>query len=516
MSGNLLKKGKRSIHHIIFGRSILVLLLLVFNFFLFFSFLMGLFENLPAFFGSTIAFTAMMLIWVLNTGDSPSVKLSWCILIAVVPLLGSLLYFFVRLDLGQRLSRRLNRDSVQQSLPFLPEQEELMDRIRQEDPQFYNLAHYLRSSSNATVYENTSVRYFPLGEEKFQQMLIEMERAEKFIFLEYFTLAPGYMWDRILDVLCRKVQEGVEVRVMYDGMCAMANVPYQYPKELEKLGIRCKMFSPIRPFVSTHYNNRDHRKILVIDGHTAFTGGVNLEDRYINKETVYGHWKDTAVMVQGEAAQGFTLLFLQMWNASERERIFEPYLTPAKPVQADGCVIPFGVTPSGSDRVGEMVYLNMLHQAKDYVYIMTPYLILDSEMVTALRFSARRGVDVRLILPHIPDKKYAFVLARSHYRELLEAGVTIYEYTPGFVHAKVFLCDGTQAVVGTINLDYRSLYLHYECAAYLYKVPALQDILADFRETMTLSQTVTMEDVKKRSVLSRFAAALLKVLAPLM
>ena len=512
----LVKKGKRGIHHIIFGRTMLVILLLLCNFFLFFSFLLGLFENLPAFFGSTVAFTAVMLIYVLNTEDSPSVKLSWCILIAIVPLLGGLLYFYVRFDFGQRLSRRLISDSVRQSLPFLPEQEELMEQIKAEDPDFYNLARYLKNSGNAAVYANTQVRYFPLGEEKFREMLIQMEKAEKFVFMEYFTIADGYMWDKILDVLRRKVKQGVEVRVMYDGMCAVVNVPYNYPKELEKMGIQCKMFSPIYPLVSTHYNNRDHRKILVIDGHTAFTGGVNLEDRYINKERVYGHWKDTAVMVQGEAAQGFTLMFLQMWNAGERERIYEPYLHPSTSAPAEGYVIPYGVNPTGTDRVGEMVYLNILNQAKDYVYIMTPYLILDSEMVTALRFAARRGVDVRLILPHIPDKKYAFALARSHYKELIEAGVKIYEYTPGFIHAKVFLSDDKCGVVGTINLDYRSLYLHYECAAYLYKVPALEDIKADFSATMAKSQKVTMEDVRKRSLLSRFTAALLKVLAPLM
>ena len=513
----VVRRGKRGILRVIFGRTMLFLLMLALNFFLVLSVMFEWMKDVPVLFGSMEAFTAVMLIYVLNTWENPSIKISWCVIIAILPVLGAVLYWFVRLDLGQRLNQKLVNLSIEVSTPFVPDQAQLMDAVKKEDKSLYNLAHYLQSHGNFSIYANSSVRYFPLGEDKFQEMLIQLEKAEKFIFLEYFLISEGYMWDTILDILRRKAAQGVEVRLLYDGMNAITNLPYSYPKELEKMGIHCKMFAPVRPFVSTHYNNRDHRKILVIDGHTAFTGGVNLEDRYINKEEVFGHWKDTAVMVQGEAAQGFTLMFLQMWNSSERERIFAPYLKlPKNMPPAEGYVIPYGDTPTDSENVGEMVYLNMLNQAKDYVYIMSPYLILDNEMATALKFAASRGVDVRLILPHIPDKKYAFVLAQSHYAELLQAGVRIYEYTPGFVHAKVFLCDDIHAVVGTINLDYRSLYLHFECAAYLYKVPALTDIMADFQDTMAKSQEITEQDVKKRSLLSRFAAALLKVMAPLM
>lgn len=511
----ILKKGKEKIFSIIFSRSTFVVLLLLFNFFLLFSFLLGLWEGIPVFMGSMVAFTAMMLVRVLNTDDNPTVKLSWCILIGILPVFGAALYSFVRSDAGHRILKKRVNQAIEESLPHVPEQNELYEKLRSEDRDFYNLACYLKNSANAALYSGSGIQYFPLGEEKFEEMLWQMEAAEKFIFLEYFAIGPGYMWGKILDVLQCKANEGVEVRVLYDGTCSIASLPADYPRQLQKLGIRCAVFSPVRPFVSTHYNYRDHRKILIIDGHTAFTGGVNLEDRYINREEVYGHWKDTAVMVQGEAARGFTLLFLQQWNAATREHIFEPYLI-SKSVSAEGYVIPYGDGPNTPEQVGKMVYLNILNQAKDYVCIMTPYLILDSEMVSALRFAAKRGVDVKLILPHIPDKKYAFALAKSHYKELLEAGVKIYEYTPGFVHAKVFLCDDIHAVVGTINLDYRSLYLHYECAAYLYKVAALEDIKKDFQRTLAKSQSVTMEDVKKQSLLSRFMAALLKVLAPLM
>ena len=512
----LLRQSRRGILNIVFSRTMLIILLLLFNFFLLFSILMGLFEEIPLVFGSMVVFTAVMMVYVLNTGDNPTVKLSWCAIMAVLPLFGAALYFYTRTDLGHRVSKRMVNSSIANSLPYLPDTASLAEPLRETDPDFYRLAHYLRCHGNAPLYAGTDVTYFPLGEDKFREMLRQLEQAKNFIFLEYFIIDQGRMWGQILDVLHRKAMEGVEVRVMYDGTCAVTTLPYDYPRHLEKLGIRCKMFSPVRPFVSTHYNYRDHRKILIIDGHTAFTGGVNLADEYINLREKYGHWKDTAVMLRGPAAQGFAMLFLQLWNQGLREPVFEPYLTLPPAEAAPGWVIPYGCGPNAPGRVGQMVYLNILNQARDYVYIMTPYLILDGETVTALRFAALRGVDVRIILPHIPDKPTAFALARSHYRELTEAGVKIYEYTPGFVHAKVFLSDDRQAVVGTVNLDYRSLYHHYECAAYLYKVPALQDILADFRNTLEKSQPVTAEDVKNRPLLSRLTAALLKIAAPLM
>ena len=512
-----IEKSRRGLLKMVFSRTMLITLLLLANFALVFLLIIKLFEGLPILFGSVIIFTAVMELIILNSRDHVNIKLTWCVIVAVLPLFGAAMYFFVRYDLGNRLNKRLVEASIRISQPFVPEPRELLRKIEAEDKNLYNLAAYLQDYAQAPVYENTSVRYFPIGEDKFAELLKQLEQAEKFIFLEYFLISEGYMWDSVLEVLERKAASGVEVRVLYDGMNAYYNLPYSYPKQLEKKGIRCKMFAPVRPFVSTHYNNRDHRKIVVIDGHTAFTGGINLEDCYINREHPYGHWKDTAVMVQGEAARSFTLMFLQMWNATDSKREFAPYLIPAsRQEKAEGYVIPYGDTPTDRENVGEMVYLNMINQAKDYVHIMTPYLILDAEMSTALKFAARRGVDVQLILPHIPDKKTVFAMAKSHYRELIEAGVKIYEYTPGFVHAKVFLSDDLHAVVGTINLDYRSLYHHFECAAYLYKVPALADIREDFRKTREMSQLITMEEVKKESPFMRFLGVLLKVFAPLM
>ena len=406
---------------------------------------------------------------------------------------------------------------MQVSMPFVPENSALLEQVRAEEPDLYPIAHYLAHHVDAPVFTNTEVSYYPLGEDMFAAMLPELEKAEKFIYMEYFLVSRGHMWNSILEILIRKAAQGVDVRFLYDGMNAFTNLPYHYPKELEKLGIKCKIHAPVRPFVSTHYNYRDHRKITVIDGHTAFTGGINLEDRYINIDSPYGHWKDTAIMMKGDAARSFTLMFLQMWNATERNPNFAPCLEQAvNPPHCDGFVIPYGYSPVGKENVGELVYLNLINRANDYLYIMTPYLIPDEELINALCFAAKRGVDVRLLLPGICDHKSTQIMARSYYRKLAENSVKIYEYTPGFVHAKVFLSDDLHAVVGTINLDYRSLRHHFECAAYLYDLPVLVDIKEDFLQTQEQCRRIYLDDIRKFSRLSRLFAYLTKFAAPLL
>ncbi len=330
------------------------------------------------------------------------------------------------------------------------------------------------------------------------------------------------MWDAVLDILQEKVAEGVEVRVMYDGMCSLTLLPYHYPQELEKLGIRCKMFSPVRPALSTYQNNRDHRKITVIDGHTAFTGGINIADEYINRRERFGHWKDTAIMLKGEAVNSFLMMFLQMWNITEwhpedygKYQKSPDYVYPEH-LNMDGYVMPYGDSPLDDETVGQHVYMDILNEARHYVHIMTPYLILDSDMITALTFAAKRGIETVIIMPHIPDKIYAYLLARSYYEELLLAGVKIYEYTPGFVHAKVFSSDDEKAVVGSINLDYRSLYLHFECAAYLYRNQAVHDVEQDFQRTLEQCQEITVENCRQYPLMKKLAGKVLRLFAPLM
>ncbi len=326
------------------------------------------------------------------------------------------------------------------------------------------------------------------------------------------------MWGRILEILAKKAAQGVDVRVMYDGTCEFSLLPHDYPKRLKALGIRCKVFAPVTPFASTHYNYRDHRKILVIDGHTAFNGGVNLADEYINQKERFGHWKDTAVMLKGEAVRSFTLMFLQMWGIDEKEDETERFLSyPSRPaVQAEGYVIPYGDCPLDDDKLGERVYMDILNRSLVYVHIMSPYLILDGELETALRFAAERGVEVILLLPGVPDKKIPYALAKTHYAPLLKSGVKIYEYTPGFVHAKVFVSDSREAVVGTINLDYRSLYHHFECATYLYGTDHISDIEDDIQAALAKSRRVTMETVRNEDLGVKLLGYLMKVVAPLM
>ena len=336
--------------------------------------------------------------------------------------------------------------------------------------------------------------------------------------MEYFIIDEGIMWGKILEILARKVREGVDVRVMYDGTCEYTTLTRDYKNRLEKLGIKCKVFAPAKPFVSTYYNYRDHRKILVIDGHTAFNGGVNLADEYINEVERFGHWKDTAVMLKGEAVKSFTLMFMQMWNVDSEELDYNKYLSyPTHPVEkARGFVIPYGDCPLDDDKLGERVYMDVLNRAHTYVHIMTPYLILDGEMETAIKFAAERGVEVSIIMPGIPDKKMPYALAKTHYKSLIESGVKIYEYTPGFVHAKVCVSDDSSAIVGTINFDYRSLYHHFECATYMSGTSCIEEIEADFNETVKKCRLVTADKVKDEKFRVKLMGILLKSIAPLL
>ena len=509
----LLDKGKQGIFHLIFGRTGVVILLLLVQLGLYLAAFMRLQE---LYYGPAILLSLVVALVEVSRRGNPSVKLSWVLLTMLAPVLTIPLYLLVNADLGHRLAHFRLREIDRETARYAPPRPDLRRELEERDPGAAGLAAYLERQG-FPLYQNSDAKYFPLGEDMFEEVLAQLERARSFIFLEYFIIQEGYMWGRILSILERKVKEGVEVRLLYDGTCALTKVPYYYPQELEKIGIQCKMYAPLRPVVSTHYNNRDHRKILVVDGRVAFTGGINLADEYINRRVLHGHWKDTAVMVSGEAVRGFTLMFLQMWNVDTRQAEDYPrYLDVTRPMAAPGFVLPYGDRPFDGEMVGEMVYMDILNRARRYVHITTPYLIVDNEMVTALTYAAKRGVEVVLIVPAIPDKKYVYALNQVYYRELIEAGVEIREYTPGFIHAKMFVSDDTTAVVGSINLDYRSLYLHFECAALLYGAAAVADVERDFQATRAVSRTITVEDCKRRKLRWRFFGWILRPLAPLM
>ena len=471
-------------------------------------------------FSAAFGLLSVLMVFHLFSIDMDSTaKLTWLLLLTLFPIPGAILMLFTENDIGNRAIKKRIEELTNQTKKALPYDEELMQRPEIVDSATDDLCRFINRSGCFPIYENTQVEYYPLGEDCFSVILRELKKAEKYIFLEFFIIAEGEMWGKIVKILSEKAKQGVDVRVMYDGMCEISTLSSDYPRRLRNLGIKCKPFSPIYPFFSTNYNYRDHRKILVIDGKTAFNGGINLADEYINELDRFGHWKDTAVMVKGEAAKSFTLMFLQMWNITEKEPNFDEVLCSdiiEKSGKSVGYVMPYCDCPLDSYKVGENVYLDILNRARSYVHIMTPYLILDNELESAMKFAAERGVDVKLILPGIPDKKAVYSLAKSYYKYLVEAGVKIYEYTPGFVHAKVFVCDDEKAVVGTINLDYRSLYHHFECATYLYKTSCIADISDDFDETLAKCRRVTPESIKHEKIGYKLLGGVMRLAAPLM
>ncbi len=513
----LVQKGKYGLRRAIFGRTGLILLLFLLQAGLLVTVMVRFRDWQTHVVGGSAVLTIVAVLVVLNSGLDPTAKLTWMVVMAVFPVFGALFYWYTRRDVGHRLLKGVMTERQIQSRRLIDQDSGVFQALADREPGAAAMARYVRRSGCFPVFDGTAVRYFPLGEDFFQRLLVELEKAEQFIFMEYFILDQGFMWDSVLDILKGKAAAGVDVRLMYDGTCEFSLLPRHYPKELESFGIKCQVFAPLEPFVSTHYNYRDHRKITVIDGRVGFTGGVNLADEYIGRREKYGHWKDTGLMLEGPGVRSFTVMFLQLWSADRRTPEYHKFLdAPVERQECAGFVMPYSDSPLDNDRVGEQVYIDLLNRAKRYVHIMTPYLILDGQMESALCYAARRGVDVRIILPGIPDKRSAYCLAKTHFAALNTAGVKLYTYTPGFVHAKSFVCDDTEAVVGTINLDYRSLYHHFECAVYLYGVDAVADIESDFLRTQRKCSRVTRETIRAEKWTVKLAGFVLKTIAPLL
>lgn len=511
--------AKKGISRIIFSRAGLFIALILLQLGLFALSATMLREYQTYIHGIYSILSVIVVIYIINSEGNPAFKMVWMLCVMAFPTVGTIFYIYVKTQFGTwRMGKRLSelRGEID---PYMVQDMDVIDALRASKQANVNLSYFLSRQVGFPTHRNTEVTYFPLGEDKFKAMMEELRKARRYIFMEYFIVEEGYMWESILDVLTEKAAAGVEVRFMYDGMCVISMLPYDYPDELRKRSIRCKMVSPVKPFLSTTQNNRDHRKICVIDGKIAFTGGVNIGDEYINKKERFGHWKDTAVMLKGDAVQSFTMMFLQMWNIDEkRPENYKRYLTVKQPGfrREFGYVLPYGDSPFDNENVGEEVYFHILNHAKKYVHIMTPYLILDNEMITTLTRTAKSGVEVSIIMPHIPDKWYAFAVAKTYYRELIKAGVRIYEYTPGFVHAKIFVSDDNTATVGTINLDYRSLYHHFECGVFIYNNSTIDKIEEDFQQTLLKCHKVTLMEVKKESTLTKIVGQVLRLFAPMM
>lgn len=498
---------------IIFLMIILQALVLVFSFTWLENYLHFIWEGMTVLGG-------FLIIYIINRDEPTEFKLTWIIPICLFPVLGALIYIFMISNAGGIGLKVKTGMRIKETEGLLATSAQAKEAIRQCPAGFQGFAHFMERRAGYPAYHQSAAVYYPIGQDKFRDLLAELRKAQRYIFLEYFIVERGVMWNAVLDILKEKVKEGVEVRVMYDGMCSIVLLPYKYPQKLREYGIKAKMFAPIMPFLSTNQNNRDHRKIVVIDGKVAFTGGINLADEYINQKTVYGHWKDTAVKITGDAVQSFTVMFLQMWNVSEKgSEDYAGYLQEIKfdhPLSHDGFVIPYGETPTMRQEVAKTVYASMINSASRYVHIMTPYFIVDREFLDVMRYAAERGVEVAMILPGIPDKKVVYYIARTFYPELLKAGIKVYEYVPGFVHAKIFVSDDVSATVGTVNLDYRSFYHHFECGAYFYENQVVAKVEEDFQNTLLKCQEVTAESYWKIPLWQKATGRIFRLFAPLM
>lgn len=498
----------------------LVGLLILFQLGLLLTVIVQLSEYFLYFYGICVLLSLIVVVLLISKNDNPSYKLAWAIPILTFPLFGGLLYVIAgRNKAGKKFVAHL-QEIVDRTVPYMPQDEEILEEIKEKDQSIARQAQYIQQYSTFPIYKNTTTKYLSPGEDFYEVLLQELEQAKHFIFMEYFIIQRGKMWDTIVEVLERKAKEGVDVRVLYDDIGCMKTLPYRYEEVLRKKGIQCMVFNPIAPALNIVMNNRDHRKITVIDGYIGFTGGVNLADEYINEVERFGHWKDAAIWLKGDAVWNLTLMFLQTWNFTKKNdedyNKFKPQVYHEAPFISDGYVQPYGDSPLDNETVGENVYLNLLHKAKRYVYICTPYLIVDHEMVTALSLAAKSGVDVRIMTPYIEDKWYVHILTRSYYKDLIQAGIKIYEYKPGFIHSKTFVSDDEVGVVGSINMDYRSLYLHFECGTWLYQTATIAEIKKDFLDTQELCLQITLEDCQNVRVSTRVLRSILRLFAPLM
>ena len=507
----------KKINSILFHRSVIVGISLLSQTAVLAMMILRFSEHTAYFYWVCVAISFFAAVWIMSRRMEPGYKIAWLIPILLMPVFGGLFYLLVGGNGASKRTREEMEDINRRSREILAgdfHSEELM----QTDDDGAGQARYLEHYACCPIYGNTRVCYFSQGEYAFERMLEELEKAEKYIFLEYFIIQEGVLWGSILDILHRKAQQGVDVRVIYDDVGCMYTLPRDYPASLERMGIRCRVFGPLVPILSIRQNNRDHRKIMVIDGRAAFTGGMNLADEYINEIERFGHWKDSAVLLRGDAVWSMTVMFLSMWNHyTDEEEAFERF-RPERTVcpESKGWVQPYTDTPLDNEKVSQAVYLNLISRARKSVYITTPYLIVDEATNTALCNAAKCGVDVRIITPHIPDKPYVFEVTRAHYLPLLEAGVKIYEYTPGFIHAKNFVVDGEYAAVGTVNLDYRSLFLHFENGVLLYHTPCIREIQQDFLRTVEKSEEITLDKARSGNLFEYLYRSILRVFAPLL
>jgi len=526
--------GKKKLNNILkyfFRRRILVILSLLAQIFILLLLIVGTGRYLKFSYMIFSVLSIIVSIFVINKHEKPGFKLTWIFIILLFPLFGGILYIMLNIWSNPKKIRKALFGNIASSRDsfYLPGNR--LDELIETHPEFKTQAHYLQEYAGYPVYANTRQEYFPSGESFYYRVLEEIEKAKQYIFLEFFIIKEGLMLNTILHILERKAQAGLDVRIMYDDMGCFFTLPSKFPKMLRSKGIKCYVFNKFRPIISSLQNNRDHRKIISIDGKVAFTGGLNIGDEYINAVERFGHWKDAAIMIEGDGAWSLTLIFLQMWNLSHKKNEdkdeydkFYPWRDNiiehtqegvAEGYEVHGYVQPYADSPIDQENVGEHVYIQMINQAKKYLYINTPYLIVDDNLLSALTLAAKSGVDVRIITPHRWDKLIVAITSRSYYRRLIQSGVRVFEYTSGFNHGKTFVSDDNIATVGTTNLDFRSLYLHFECGVLIYSSETIKAIKNDFINTLPASQEITLKDCAS-GVFHKIIPDILRVFAPLM
>ena len=461
--------------------------------------------------------SVLIVLNIVRTSRHLSSDLMWILLIMLFPVFGTFVYVMMLMSL---LFGKTFRNIIQEqkkASSYYIQDESIIDEIQQDNKDYVSQLAFLYEEGYP-FYRNTDFEYYAPCEKGFDVMLNELKKAKKYIFMEYFIIEEGIMFNSILSILEEKVKQGVEVRVMYDDMGSLGTLPASYAKQLKKKGIKAVSFNRIYPIINTIMNHRDHRKILVIDGKVAFSGGANLADEYINKKVKYGHWMDNIICIKGKAVWSYLVMFLTNWNALRHEdedyTVFK-YNDDVDELSYDGYIAPYAETPLDEELTGQSVYEDLLNSANEYVYIMTPYLIIDSEMINTLIHTAKKGVDVRIIMPGIADKQIVHDMGRTYYAQLIQGGVKIYEYEPGFVHSKVFVCDDTYATVGTINLDYRSLYLHFENGTLLYKSKKVLDVKQNFMDTLSKCKEIQVEDTHVNIVKGLFLS-IIRIFSPLL
>ena len=463
----------------------------------------------------------LAIVFALHVNDSrknPAYKLVWTFVILSVPILGVFLYLFIGQASSVKKIKKKSLKLVDEYGKYKKDDSELIEKLSIERPEIAGQLKYISNYSGFGAYNNSDCYFLSETSEALSKMKEELKKAEKYIFMEYFAFEDSKAFKEIEEILVQRVKAGVEVKIIYDDFGSLGYFKKDFLKRLRTEGIDIRAFNPIVPIVNLFVNNRDHRKYTIIDGKLSFSGGYNMCDEYFNYTHPYGYWKDCGIIIRGEAVRNHTIMFLAMWEIITGKALdASKYLEAQYEVYNDGILAPFTDSPLDNETVGENVYLNIIRNAKRYVYIYTPYLIIDNEMMELLCLASKSGVDVRIVTPGIPDKKLVYSLTKSYYPQLLDSNVKIYHYTPGFIHAKCFICDDEVGVVGSINMDYRSLYLHYECGTFMYKTKSIEAMKVDFLDTFSKSEEVHPSKMRKRPKgFGTLVQELLRLFAPLM